>query len=477
MLKYTGIFGGVQGLKLLVGMVRNKLTSLFLGGTGMGLISVYNSITEFLVNSSNMCIPINATRETSELYEADDREAMAHKIRVIRTWVLWTALLAVFVCLAFSPFISYFFFDHDFSRFREVIILLPIPLSFIVAEGECAILKGLSELKKLAIIETAIAVFTLFLTVPFYYLMGLRGVIWGLTLSGLSSVVTHFWYSLRLFPYRVNLLSKSIFKEGLPMVTKGIPYVLAGIANGILAMFIPILILSQFDSDIQGMAEVGYYKVGYTLIAGYAGIAFVALEAAYYPRLASVCNDLARLNKTINQQIDVCVMLISPFLILFILFMPQIITLLYTPEFLKATDMTIYAALYVFFRAIMLPIAYTPLAKGDSVIYLAMEVLYDVFFALFIYILYTHWQLMGAGIALSLGAFYDVVVCTLVYGNKYGCRIQRSTVIFSTVQFVILIISIWACLALEQSLMKYVICIPCALISFVLSVRKLRAVS
>ena len=36
-LKYTGIFGGVQGLNILISLVRNKLVALLLGPAGMGL--------------------------------------------------------------------------------------------------------------------------------------------------------------------------------------------------------------------------------------------------------------------------------------------------------------------------------------------------------------------------------------------------------------------------------------------------------
>lgn len=39
-LKYTGLFGGVQGLGILMGIVRNKLVAVILGPDGMGLISL-----------------------------------------------------------------------------------------------------------------------------------------------------------------------------------------------------------------------------------------------------------------------------------------------------------------------------------------------------------------------------------------------------------------------------------------------------
>ena len=39
-LKYTGIFGGVQGLNILISLVRNKIVAELLGPAGMGLSSL-----------------------------------------------------------------------------------------------------------------------------------------------------------------------------------------------------------------------------------------------------------------------------------------------------------------------------------------------------------------------------------------------------------------------------------------------------
>lgn len=37
-LKFTGLFGGVQGLNVLIGLVRNKFVAMLLGPGGMGLV-------------------------------------------------------------------------------------------------------------------------------------------------------------------------------------------------------------------------------------------------------------------------------------------------------------------------------------------------------------------------------------------------------------------------------------------------------
>ena len=41
-LKYTSLFGGVQMLNILIGLVRNKLVAVLLGPAGMGLVALFS---------------------------------------------------------------------------------------------------------------------------------------------------------------------------------------------------------------------------------------------------------------------------------------------------------------------------------------------------------------------------------------------------------------------------------------------------
>ena len=59
-LKYTGVFGGVQGLSVLVGIVRNKLVAMILGPNGMGLMSLFTSTIKLISDSTNFGIGMSA---------------------------------------------------------------------------------------------------------------------------------------------------------------------------------------------------------------------------------------------------------------------------------------------------------------------------------------------------------------------------------------------------------------------------------
>ena len=53
-LKYTSLFGGVQMLNILIGLIRNKLVAVLLGPLGMGIVALYTSTINFIVNTSNL---------------------------------------------------------------------------------------------------------------------------------------------------------------------------------------------------------------------------------------------------------------------------------------------------------------------------------------------------------------------------------------------------------------------------------------
>ena len=97
-LKYTGVFGGVQGLSVLVGIVRNKLVAMILGPNGMGLMSLFTSTIKLISDSTNFGIGMSAVKDVSSHYTSQDSAQMRLSIQVIRSWSLLTALLGMLMC-------------------------------------------------------------------------------------------------------------------------------------------------------------------------------------------------------------------------------------------------------------------------------------------------------------------------------------------------------------------------------------------
>ncbi|MBO4907361.1 MAG: HAD-IA family hydrolase [Bacteroidaceae bacterium] len=449
-LKYTGVFGGVQGLKMLMSIVRNKLASHLLGPAGIGLMGIYVNVSESLVATTNLGLPFSTVQHLSELTEKSDAEATKQFVKLIRSWYLMLALVSMTLCVVLAPLLGMLYSDASTTVGWDIALLAPAVGAMMLTGGEVSVLKGTRHLKRVATIAFFAALATLCLTIPFFWIWGIGGIIAALNVSLVAVLIVHLCFSLPIFPWRANVLDKQIWMAGWPLVKKGIPYVLAAMAGFVMAMALPALMLR-----VGSLEDVGYYRVGYLLMVTYSGIVFTSMEADYFPRLAGVNHDQELRNATINQQIRVSVMLMAPLLIAMMLPMPIVIMLLYSSDFLPVCEMAICTSFYMFFRAITLPIGYTALACGHSIRYLIMEVVYDSATLAIIGSCYYTWHLAGAGIGLSLSAAFDLVLLRAYYGRCYHIRLHANTMQLIGKQALLLAATLLLCLNSSSLLLRY----------------------
>lgn len=445
-LKYTGILGSVQGLNMLASIVRNRLASEFLGKAGIGLMSLLNRSASLVNSTTNFGLPFSAVQCLSERYEVGDEKAAAHFVCVIRTWVLWTGLLAMLVCIGLSPFIS-MAVKGDASLTTSIAALSPMVLAMAVTAGEISILKAAHRLKRIATIGTVGAISTLLSTVPFFYLFGMDGIVYALIVSTVTYMIVHLYFSLPVFPYRVKLFSRHVWAEGLPMVRLGIPYVAAAVAGSASALAVP-----AFMSHLNGYDDVGVYHAGFALLEMCASMVFVAVESDFFPRLSAVNRNVCMSNATINRQMHVVLLLIAPLMAAFVLFLPIAVPLLYASDFMEVVQMASCASFYIFFRSLSVPIAYLALAKGRSKLYLLMEVIYDVFSVFLIAGGYYFYGLMGAGVCLSVSAMVDLLMVATVYHYRLGYVLNGKVGACAIIHGFLLLSTVVSCLLLDGTI-------------------------
>lgn len=434
-IKYTGLFGGIQGINLLASLVKNKLVAVILGPSGLGLISLYNTATTLLNNSTNLGIPFSAVRHISELYEQGHTERLLHFIKVIRSWSLVTALLGLSACILLSPLLSLAYF-HNMTQWTAFLWLSPVVALMTVSGCELAILKGTRQLKKVAVQSVMVSLGAILLCLPVYLIWGTAGIVASLLLIALLTVLSMCYYSCRLYPFRCALNSISLFKEGCPMIRLGIAYTLGGIltAGGEFA-------IRAFMMRLGTESDVGLYNAGYALTVTYASMVFTAMETDYFPRLSAVNHDVRLSNEAVNRQVEVSLLLIAPLLVGFLVFLPVLLPLLYSVSFNPVIQMAQYAILGMFFRAITLPVAYLTLAKGRSKVFLFTESSYDIFAVLAIVAGYSWAGLRGAGIALLVSALFDLLLVWLTCRTLYHFRLHHRVMTIVLIQLPLIILA------------------------------------
>ena len=426
-LKYTGIFGGVQGLNVLIGLVRTKLVAILLGPSGMGLASLFNTTVGFVSQATNLGLPISAVRQMSELYDRGDQEAINHFVKVIRGWSLLTALVGMLVCVAIGPFLSQTTFawgDHSL----HFMLLSPAVGMMAITGGETAILKGMRKLGSIAIIQVLAVVAALAISVPVYYVFGESGIVPVIVMMAFATMVLTLKQSLKLIPLRLRG-AKGMLGEGMEMVRLGVAFTLAAVIGTASEMLIRSYLNVTGDLDVLGL-----YNAGYMLTITYAGMVFSAMEADYYPRLSAVQHDIEATNETVNRQMKVSLLLISPMLAALIIALPLLVPMLFSGKFLPVVGMAQVAALAMYMKVLTLPVAYITLARGYSLSYLFLESCYFVVFVVLIIVGYQYWVLFGTGLALTLANVFEYVLVNGYAYKKYGYRSSATVYGYAIVQ-------------------------------------------
>lgn len=414
-LKYTGIFGGVQGLNILMSLVRNKIVASLLGPAGMGLAALFNSVVNFVSQATNLGISFSAVRHVSELFDSGDEERITHFVKVVRSWSLLTALLGMLVCMMAGPLLSHYTFswgDHTL----HFVLLAPAVGLMAITGGETAILKGARRLKSLAVIQLISVFLALLISVPIYFFFRERGIVPVIVLMALALMLVTIRHSYRLYPLHLQG-SKGILGEGMEMVRLGVAFMLAGILGSGAEMLIRSFLNVSGNLDV-----VGFYNAGFLLTVTYAGMVFSAMETDYFPRLSGVAADSRKMSETVNRQIEVSFLLVSPMLAALILLLPLLVPLLFRSDFLPVVPMAQVLVFSMYLKAITLPISYMVLARGDSLAYLLIEGFESLLMVVLIVIGYHQWGLVGTGIALDVTYVIDLLIVYLYTGVRYGYR-------------------------------------------------------
>ncbi len=435
-LKYTGLFGGVQVLNILMGLVRNKVIAILLGPQGLGLITIYNTAVSFLHNSTNFGLQMSGVREISRAYDEGDEREVCRLVSLLRSWSLVAALLGFTAGLTLSGLLSQWAFSsYEYTmQFASLSVVLAMTA---ITGGETAILKATRRLKDLARTSILGVLSALLISIPLFIVWSYDAIIPSIILIGMVQMVLVVSFSYRY--YRPELLKGwGRLMEGKKMIAVGTAFVLSG-AMGSGADFAVRAYLSDMSVSLAGL-----FNTGYMLTMTYAGMVFAAMETDYYPHLSAVCHDVEKMNGAVNRQIEVSLMMIAPLLVALMFGLQVLVPLLFSGKFLPVVGMTQIAVMAMYVRAMSLPVAYILLAKGDSRAYLLTEMVYDVLIVVTVIFGYTNWGLEGTGIALVVTSFLHCV-CVSMYGIlRFGLEFKSSLMKNFLFQMLLGLVSLFA---------------------------------
>lgn len=422
-IKYTGLFGGVQGIVVLINIVRTKLVSMLLGPTGFGITESFNRTLNLVKSTTDLGIPFSAVKTVSECKSSQVPGALEESLLVTRSWAFLTAATGMLLCLLLAPLFSYWAFEGDWGYTLSFLMLSPMAAFSAINGGEMAIMKGAGMLRKLAKSQLIIVAATLCISIPLFWKFGLQGIAPSLVLVSFASMAVTCRYTFSEYPYRIRPFSRDILTKGFSMIKLGVFFTITSFFGAGAFSIIANYLMKHGSAEVTGI-----YSAGYLLISYLGMFVFSAMESDYFPRLSAVNQDREQVNKLVNNQAEVAILLMAPMIVGFIVFLELIVHLLLTTRFFEAVPMARLAVIGLAFKAMTQPLAYVSLAKGDSKTFMLQDVLYDVIFVASVVGMFKYGGITMTGTALSVAAVADMVIVYFITHSRYGITYSKRAI-------------------------------------------------
>lgn len=398
-LKATGIVGGAQIISILIRIVRTKIIAVLLGPAGVGIAGLYQSTIELVQSATSLGLGFSAVRDVAEAAGSGDQQRIGRTITILRRWVWLTGILGAAVLLIFHKEFSNYAFK-DFAHAFDFVLLSAVPLFTALSGGQMAILHGKRKIGDMARAGVLGATAGLFITVPFYWLMGLAGIVPAIILTALAELGLSFYFARRISFPKVCIDWKETISGGTGMIKLGIFTVITGTA-----MTGSMYLVRIFIADKMGADSVGQFQAAWNLSATYVGLVLGAMATDYFPRLSAVNTDNAQVCKLVNEQTEIALLITGPLLIGMICFMDLIVTIFYSSQFKQSVDILLWQTLGNFLKVISWPMGFVLLAKGKGIYFIFTELLWNAIFIAIIWQCWNHFTLESTGLAF-LGAYF-----------------------------------------------------------------------
>ena len=407
--KSTSLVGGAQVANILIGVVRTKALAVLLGPSGMGLAGMFQSATGLVGTLTSFGISQAGVRQIAEAAGTGDEAKIARTTFILRRTALVSGILGVVVVLAFyRPLTMATFGNLDHAAGTALVSLTLLFGS--LAAGQGALLQGLRRLKELALCTVLGGAFGTVASVLIVYFLRERGVALFLVAAAAFAVLPSWWFARKVRVQPVGLTWRQMVAEARGLLGMGLAFMVTALLGAGSAYLVRVLIIREL-----GMEAVGLYTATWTLSSLYVGLILGAMGADYYPRLTAVAGDDAAVNRMVNEQTEMGLLLAVPGILVTLSLAPYVLQVFYSAAFLPATGIIRWQILGIALRVVSWPLGFVLLAKGRARLFILTEGAAAVLQVALILVCMRIWGMEGIGLAfLFLYAAYTTLVLLVV---------------------------------------------------------------
>ena len=331
-LKSSSIVGGAVGINYLISMVRIKLVAILLGPSGVGLVGLYVSATGLMSTITGLGLVTSGVREVAEAHGSGNAERIARTVKTLHR-VFWASgVFGWLLTAAFSYPLSIWAFGSG-ERAWAIAILGATVFLNAVSGGRTSLIQGMRRIGDLARLNVLGAIAGTILAVGLYAWLGQRGIVPVLIVIAAINLVFAWWFARRIPTVRIAQTWRETLGNTKRMVSLGVAFMYGALLAAMLGLAIRSLIVRKLGLDAGGM-----YQAAWGMSGMFAVFIIGAMGMDYYPRLTAVAHDNDQVNRLVNEQIEVGILLALPGLLGTLVFAPWLMHIFYSAKFLPGAE-------------------------------------------------------------------------------------------------------------------------------------------
>jgi enterobacterial common antigen flippase len=392
-LKSTALIGGTQVVNMGIGVVRTKVLAVLLGPAGIGLSGLYLAATALIGSVSGLGLNASGVRQIAEAAGTNDQTRIARTIITLRRISLISGILGMLAAIALAPVLSRTTFGDD--RHVMGIALMSVTLLFgDISAGQIALLQGLRRLRELALSQIMGAIFGAAVSMALVWWLREDGIVPYLIAISAFSILLSWWYARKVPVASVTVSWKEMAAESRGLLGMGLAFTAAAVIASGTAYLTRVVVQHEL-----GLEAVGIYNATWTLSSYYVGFVLTAMATDFVPRLTAAANDHSVLNRLVNEQTEMGVLIAVPGVLATLTLAPWVMHAFYSEAFVHGADVVRWQILGVFLRVVSWPMGYVLIAKGKSVLFTISEIVYGGINVALMLACMKVWGLEGTGVA------------------------------------------------------------------------------
>lgn len=359
-LRSSFVVGGAQGINYLIALARTKVVAILLGPSGIGLIGLYASAIELISSVARLGLNESGVREVAAAHSSGDAVRVAQTVTTLRRACWIAGLVGWLITAAISYPLSVWIFGSDEHLWAFVVLGATVFLGSISA-GNNALIQGSRRIGDLARLNVLVALVSTLIAIALYVWLGVTAIIPVLVISAAVNLGFSWLFAGKIHVLPLSLTWLDTFAHSKRLISLGL-----ALMYGVVLSTAVMLVIRAFIVRELGIEASGIYQAAWGISGMFGGFILGAMGADYYPRLTAVAHDNQKINRLVNEQIEIGILLALPGLLATIAFAPWLIQLFYSTAFVESADFLPWLVVGIFVQMISFPLGFIQRAKGSS---------------------------------------------------------------------------------------------------------------